>query len=170
MLIGFSPRLVLDAKDSGLGETLASRTGGVEAVFFGNSSILFIVGTRGAVTAFDSGRGPEAAVLSGRDVVSVEPYTSSLSSISLYPFWKDTIGRPGLSDTIVGVGSLGLRFLRLKPVAARSSSPRISLPSFIFTSGSFSASALTSSTGFDAGELSVYAALRDCVGGFFWIS
>lgn len=47
---------------------------------------------------------------------------------------KLTIGRPGLSETMVGVGSFGLRSLMLMLVALRMSSLRISLPSFILTS------------------------------------
>jgi hypothetical protein len=45
---------------------------------------------------------------------------------------KLTIGRPGLSDTMAGVGSFGLRSFQLMLVAWRISSPLISFPSFIF--------------------------------------
>lgn len=44
---------------------------------------------------------------------------------------KLTIGRPGLSDTMFGRGSFGLRSFKLILVAFRMSSPRISRPSFI---------------------------------------
>jgi hypothetical protein len=80
---------------------------------------------------------------------------SSFNSITFQSFWKETMGRPGLSETMEGVGSLGLRFLRLKPVAARNSSLRTSLPSFILGAGSFSASDLASATGLGSGRLSV---------------
>jgi hypothetical protein len=92
---------------------------------------------------------------------------SSFNSITFQSFWKETIGRPGLSETMVGVGSFALRFLRLKPVAARNSSLRISLPSLILGAGSFSASDFASASGLGCGRLSVYAALRDCVGSLF---
>ncbi|KAL7357447.1 hypothetical protein ACKS0A_07770 [Histoplasma ohiense] len=44
---------------------------------------------------------------------------------------KLTIGRPGRSLTTVGIGSLLLRSLSRMLVAARISSPRISLPSLV---------------------------------------
>ncbi len=48
---------------------------------------------------------------------------------------KLTIGRPGLSLTTVGVGSLGLRSFKRMLVACRISSLLISRPSFIGTVG-----------------------------------
>jgi hypothetical protein len=76
------------------------------------------------------------------------------------------MGLPGASETIVGVGSFALRFFRLNPVAARSSSLLISFPSFSLTSCSFSASALLTSLSFDLLLLSVYPAFLDWVGSF----
>ena len=67
---------------------------------------------------------------------------------------KLTIGLPSRSLTAVGVGRLGLRsFLRIV-VAARISSPRISMLSW---DGGVSTSRITGGVG----ELMVYAALRD---------
>jgi hypothetical protein len=65
----------------------------------------------------------------------------SLSSVSFgfQLLLKLTIGLPGLSETIEGVGNFGLRSLRLMLVALRMSSLRISFPSFIFTSSLVSA-------------------------------
>jgi hypothetical protein len=75
---------------------------------------------------------------------------------------KLTIGRPGLSLTAVGVGSLGLRSFNFMLVARRMSSPRISSPSLVGTSGAFSV--------MGTGGFAVYAGFRDCEGGFLWIS
>jgi len=61
LIAGFSVRPDLAEKDSGLGETLFSGTGGVATAFLGAFSMVFIVGTIGAVTELDRGRGPEAA-------------------------------------------------------------------------------------------------------------
>ena len=148
-----------DAFDSGTGVDASTPD------LFANVSI---VGTTGSVTAFDKGRGPRVAWFRGRGVASGAAEISSLSSISLglQSFLNDTMGRPGLSDTMVGVGSLALLSFNLKPVAARSSSLRTSLPSFIFTSGSFSTSDLLSSLILSGVELFVYPAFRDCEGGF----
>jgi hypothetical protein len=77
------------------------------------------------------------------------------------------MGRPGTSLTAVGVGSFGLRSLSRMVVAARMSSLRISRPSFdvgVSTSG------IISVTGGGVTGFAVYAALRDCVGGFLYIS
>jgi len=52
-------------------------------------------------------------------------------------FLKLTIGRPGASDTIVGVGSFGLRSFKLILVALRISSSRTSFPSFVLISSSW---------------------------------
>jgi hypothetical protein len=57
-------------------------------------------------------------------------------SLGAQSFLKLTIGRPGASDTIVGVGSFGLRSFKLMLVALRISSSRISFPSFSLTSSS----------------------------------
>jgi len=57
---------------------------------------------------------------------------------------KLTIGRPGRSLTAVGMGSFGLLSLSFMLVAARMSSPRISIP---FLLGGVSASGMTSMEG-----------------------
>lgn len=79
---------------------------------------------------------------------------------------KLTIGRPGRSVTAVGVGSFGLRSLNRILVAARMSSLRISILGF---DKGVSTSGMISIVGGVAG-LAVYAALRDCEGGFRKIS
>jgi hypothetical protein len=63
---------------------------------------------------------------------------SSFSSISLgFQFGsKLTMGRPGLSETMLGVGSFVLRSFKLMLVALRMSSLLISMPSFILTCSS----------------------------------
>lgn len=115
-----------------------------------------MVGTTGAVAALDSGRRAEIEeVLCTARGTSGSADTSSLSSTTFQSFLNETIGRPGASDTAVGVGSLGLRSLSLNPVAARSSSLRISLPSFMGTSGSFSVFAFTSAAGLELLEFKV---------------
>lgn len=79
---------------------------------------------------------------SGRGDAPGSNEISSFISISFgrQSFLNDTIGRPGLSETMVGVGSLALLSFNLNPVAARSSSLRISFPSLTLISGSFSTS------------------------------
>jgi hypothetical protein len=69
----FSARFSLEEKDKALGLTLMSGIGGDTTVFLESSSTVLSVGTKGAVTALDSGRGPEAAVLNGRVAVSLAP-------------------------------------------------------------------------------------------------
>ena len=151
--------------------TLVSGTCGLGVMFrLGTSGARLIVGTTGSVAACSSGGGPDLVVFKGFGARSGAADISSFISITFQFFWKETIGRPGASETAVGVGSFALRSFRRKPVAARSSSLLISLPSFIFTSGTFSTSALTSSAGFDSAEFRVYAAFLDWVGGFFCIS
>lgn len=118
-----------------------------------DSSGRLTAGTTGIVAAFESGRGIGAT--SGRTDFS------SLSSTTFQFCLNETIGRPGASETAVGVGSLGLRSLSLNPVAARSSSLLISLPSFILISGSFSTFTLSSSAGLGEAEFRVYAGFRD---------
>jgi hypothetical protein len=81
LMVGFfSVLLNLDETAGGVEETLICGTGGGAAVFLVVSSMVLIVGTAGDVTALDNGRGlgPD-----GRVSASVDPYTSSLSSISL---------------------------------------------------------------------------------------
>lgn len=109
---------------------------------------------------------PEPGV-GGRDLE-----TSSFSSISLgfQQDWKLTIGRPGLSLTIVGVGSRGLRSFNLMLVAARISSPLISFPSFIFIPSSTSVFSSVGLGGVAGRVFEVYAGSRDCEGGFLCIS
>jgi hypothetical protein len=150
-MVGFSGRPNRCDGAAGLGETLISGTaGGLGVVLrFGISGARVTVGTTGAVAACDSGEGPIFVVFRGLGVNSDRADTSSFNSTTFQSFLKETIGLPGASDTAVGVGSFGLRSFSLNPVAERSSSLLISLPSFIFTSGTFSASALTSSAGFD---------------------
>jgi hypothetical protein len=80
LIVGFSERPSLDDGADELEDTLISGTGGAAIVGFGRSSIVCMVGTAGEVTALDSGREPVFVWF------AVEPYTSSLSSISLYPF------------------------------------------------------------------------------------
>jgi len=77
---------------------------------------------------------------------------------------KLTMGRPGVSLTADGVGSLLLRSCRRMLVACRISSLRISKPSFLGTSSVFCLFRRSN------GLLVVYPALRDCVGGFLCIS
>jgi hypothetical protein len=72
-----------------------------------------------------------SGVLDGRSGLG-----SVLSSAGFQLVSKLTIGRPGLSLTAVGSGSLALRSFNLKLVAARISSPRISTPFLHSTSGS----------------------------------
>ena len=144
-MVGTCARLTrVDA--GGAEETLDSGTG-VDAGALELVTGALMVGTTGSVTAFDRGLGPRVAPFRGRGVAPGRDEISSFISISLgfQSFWKDTIGRPGLSDTMLGVGSLALLSFNLKPVAARSSSLRTSFPSFILTSGSFSISDLLSS-------------------------
>lgn len=76
---------------------------------------------------------------------------------------KLTIGRPGLSLTTVGVGSLGLRSFSRMLVAWRISSLLISSPSFCGVSGG-SWSAICGC------GLDVYEGFLDCDGGLRWIS
>jgi hypothetical protein len=158
------------------GTLISGIAGGLGVMFrLGTSGARLVVGTTGSDAACSSGGGPDLVEFKGRGARSGTADISSFISITFQSFLKETIGRPGASETAVGVGSFGLRSFRRKPVAARSSSLRISLPSFIFTSGTFSTSALTSSTGFDSigfdsAEFSVYAAFLDWVGGFFCIS
>lgn len=130
------------------------------------------MGTAGAVAALDKGRGRPLPCPAGLGVDCRRDISSFISiSFGFQSLLKETIGRPGLSETIVGVGSFALLSFSRNPVAARMSSLRISLPSFILTSGSFSASDLTVSSGLGLTRVfNVYAALRDCVGGLFWIS
>ena len=78
---------------------------------------------------------------------------------------KLTIGRPGLSLTAVGVGSLALRSFRRMLVACRISSFLISRPFLVGVSGRGASETCTSGCGF-----AVYAGFLDCVGGFLWIS
>jgi hypothetical protein len=89
------------------------------------------------------------------------------SSVGCHVFSKLTIGRPGTSLTAVGVGSFGLRSFSRMVVAARISSLRISIPSFDVGA---STSGMNSIIGFVGVEFAVYAALRDWLGGFLWIS
>jgi hypothetical protein len=144
------------------GTLISGISGGLGVVFrLGTSGARLVVGMAGAVSACLSGGGPDLVGFRGRGVRSGAVDISSFISITFQSFLKETIGRPGASETAVGVGSFGLRSFKRNPVAARSSSLLISLPSFIFISGSFSASALTSSAGFDSAEFSVYAAFLD---------
>jgi hypothetical protein len=144
------------------GTLISGTTGGLGVVFrLGTSGARLVVGTMGSVAACSSGGLPDLFGFRGRGVRSGAVDISSFISITFQSFLKETIGRPGASETAVGVGSFALRSFKRNPVAARSSSLLISLPSFIFTSGSFSASALTSFDGFGAAEFSVYAAFLD---------
>ena len=139
--------------DDLLVSALAGGLGVVDLV--GTSGARLMVGTIGAVAACSSGGGPDLFGFRGRGVNSGRADTSSFSSMMFQSFLKETIGRPGASETAVGVGSFGLRSFKRNPVAARSSSLLISLPSFIFTSGTFSTSALAGSAGFASPEFSV---------------
>jgi hypothetical protein len=78
---------------------------------------------------------------------------------------KLTIGRPGLSLTALGVGSLGLRSFRRMLVACRISSLRISRPFLVGVSGRCASEVRAA-----GGGLEVYAGFLDCEGGFRWIS
>jgi hypothetical protein len=89
------------------------------------------------------------------------------SSVGCHVFSKLTIGRPGTSLTAVGVGSFGLRSFSRMVVAARMSSLRISMPSFDVGA---STSGMNPVIGVAGVEFAVYAALRDWLGGFLWIS
>jgi hypothetical protein len=160
-------RLILDSE----GTLISGIAGGLGVVFrLGTPGARLVVGATGSVAACFIGGGVDLDGFKGCGARSGAEDISSFISITFQSFLKETIGRPGASETAVGVGSFGLRSFKRKPVAARSSSLLISLPSFIFTSGTFSTSALTSSAGFDSAEFSVYAAFLDCVGGFFCIS
>jgi hypothetical protein len=129
---------------------ISGTAGGLGVVFrLGISGARVTVGTAGAVAACNSGGGLGFVGFRGLGVKAGRAETSSFSSTTFQFFWKETIGLPGASETAVGVGSFGLRSFSLNPVAERSSSLLISFPSFSFTSGTFSASALTSSAGFD---------------------
>lgn len=136
---------------------LISGTGGEIGVvlLLGTSGAKLIVGTSGAVAACTRGGWPDLGLLEGTGAGSDSVEATSFSSTIFQSFLKETIGRPGASETAVGVGSFGLRSLRRNPVAARSSSLLISLPSFIFTSSMFSAFALSLSADFDAAEFNV---------------
>lgn len=134
---------------AGSGGLISGTEGGLGVVLlWGISGARLMVGTSGVVAACTRGGGPDFGCSEGRGAGSEAGEITSSSLTTFQSFLKDTIGRPGASETAVGVGSLGLRSLRRKPVAARSSSLRISFPSFIFTSGSFSAFALSFSDGF----------------------
>lgn len=169
---------LLAGLSKGLADLLAGLSNGLgEAPFLlvGLSNTLFRVGMVGSVADFSGSFGAAAGAATGAAAGSGLGSAgridfSSFSSTTPKSFWKDTMGLPGASDTMVGVGSFGLRFLRLKPVAARNSSLLISFPSFSLTSGSFSASALPTSLSFDLLLFSVYPAFLDCVGSFLWIS
>lgn len=118
----------------GSGTLISGMEGGLDVVFrLCTSGARFVVGLSGAAA-------PDFVWSEARGASGTAEMTS-LSSTTFQSFLKDTIGRPGASETAVGVGSFALRSLRRNPVAARSSSLLISLPSFIFTSGTFSASA-----------------------------
>jgi hypothetical protein len=78
---------------------------------------------------------------------------------------KLTMGRPGLSLTAVGVGSMGLRSFRRMLVACLISSLLISRPSLVGVSGRCTSEICTAGGGF-----AVYAGFLDCVGGLRWIS
>jgi len=88
-------------------------------------------------------------------------FSSFMTTVRSLSLLKLTIGRPGLSVTRLGVGSFGLLSLRLMLVAARMSSPRISLPSFM---------GMSSLLFVGLSSFLVYPGFRDCVGGFRWIS
>src|ERR1700753_3152324 len=94
---------------------------GTEAVVLGVYG--FIV-ERGVSRGAFGGRGAERSIFSS-------------TSLGFQSCWKLTIGLPGESLTMVGVGNLTLLSLSFMLVAARMSSPRISLPSLILM-GSFS--------------------------------
>ena len=99
--------------------------------------------------------------------------SSGLSSASLgFQFLsKLTIGRPGLSLTTVGVGSLGLRSFKRMLVACRISSLLISRPSLVSFSGNGGLSeAGSGSDVFGGGGFEVYAGFLDWDGGLRWIS
>ena len=88
----------------------------------------------GAVTSFEAGPAGKlclwllAETLSKGDLLRTSGFTSA--SFGFQFTSKLTIGRPGLSLTTVGVGSLGLRSFRRMLVACRISSLLISSPSF----------------------------------------
>ena len=155
-MTGICARFTLVDGGGGTEDAFDSDTGvGAGALEFTAGALM--VGTTGSVTALDRGRGPRVAPLRGRGVAPGSADISSFSSISLgfQSLLKDTMGRPGLSDTMLGVGSLALLSFSLKPVAARSSSLRTSFPSFVLTWGSFSISDLLSSLVLGRGELLV---------------
>lgn len=140
----------------GSGILISGTRGGIGVVLLlGTSGAKLIVGASGAVAACTRGGWPDLGWLEETGAGSDSVEATSFSSTTFQSFLKDTIGRPGASETAVGVGSFGLRSLRRNPVAARSSSLLISLPSFIFTSGMFSAFALSLSDGFDTVEFNV---------------
>jgi hypothetical protein len=99
----------------------------------------FIVGTAGADTVkagvVAEGLGPGLPA-SGLSCFVASPGLQLRSKL--------TIGRPGRSLTAVGMGSFGLLSLSFMLVAARMSSPRISIP---FLLGGVSASGMTSMEG-----------------------
>lgn len=84
-----------------------------------------IVGTAGADTV--------TAGISGLGRTGSSRFSCLLSDGDFHAGSKLTIGLPARLLTAVGVGSLGLRSLRFMLVAARISSPRISIPSFVGT-------------------------------------
>jgi hypothetical protein len=141
LIVGTSARLNLEDGREGVDDMFLEGTGAGSAFRDGSSGTL-IVGTTGAVVDLERGRMDSSPRLAGLALASGKEISSlsSISFVAFQSFRNETIGRPGLSETAVGVGSLGLLSLSRNPVAARSSSLRISLPSFILTSGSFSSS------------------------------
>ena len=93
----------------------------------------------GVVTSFEAGPAGKfclwllAETLSKGDLLRTSGFTSA--SFGFQFASKLTIGRPGLSLTTVGVGSLGLRSFKRMLVACRISSLLISSPSFVGTVG-----------------------------------
>jgi hypothetical protein len=89
--------------------------------------------------------------------------SSGLSSASLgFQFLsKLTIGRPGLSLTTVGVGSLGLRSFKRMLVACRISSLLISRPSLMSFSGTGGLSEAGSGSDVFGGGFDMYAGFLD---------
>jgi hypothetical protein len=115
-----SGMLIMGTEISAISETLIVGTAGADTLIAGSVAV---------------GLGP------GRSA----PGLSSFVALSGFqPRSKLTIGRPGRSLTAVGSGSFGLLSLSFMLVAARMSSPRISMP---FLLGGVATSGMTSTDG-----------------------
>ena len=92
---------------AGIDATFISGTeGGLGVVFrLGTAGARPAVGAPGAVAACWRGGGLGLDGLKGRGVRSGTAEISSFISMTFQSFLKETIGRPGASETAVGVGS-----------------------------------------------------------------